>query len=125
MNDPVAAPAAPSLESLYAEAVALADRARRWFDGPGVAWRASLPVDARALVATESLATTARLMAVMSWLLDPARPGGTAARRAFLPAAEAPELPADSPLRGTPGADIAQSARALLARVSALDAGRR
>lgn len=105
------------LDALYKEAVDLADRARGWFDGPGIAWRAALPVDAQALVATESLAITARLMAVMSWLLDPAQSDGNPAR----PFTIAPdgELHPASPLAGTPGGELAMASRQLIAKVAA------
>ena len=109
-----------SLETLYREAVDLADRARAWFDGPGVAWRAALPVDAQARAATESLAITARLMAVMSWLLDPAQSADTPLRT-FAVRAE-PVQPLASPLAGTPGEALAEGSRRLVEKVAALAA---
>jgi hypothetical protein len=107
-----------AIETLYSDVVTLGDKARGWFDGPGVAWRAALPVAERAAVATESLAITARLMAVMAWVLDPAHEGGTPARRLVIdPAADGP-MPAV--LQGQAGGDIALASRQLVARAEAL-----
>lgn len=104
------------VDALYAEVVALADQARGWFDGPGVEWRQQLPVADQAAVAVETLATTTRLLAMVAWVLDPARQdeqdrapflvdtGGT------VPAA----------MSGTPGGEIATRARMLAARLAAL-----
>jgi regulator of CtrA degradation len=107
-----------AIETLYSDVVTLGDKARGWFDGPGVAWRAALPVADRAAVATESLAITARLMAVMAWVLDPAHDVGAPARRlAIDPAADGP-MPAV--LQGQAGGDIALASRQLVARAEAL-----
>ena len=122
-----------AIDMLYSEAVALADQARGWFDGAGQHWRQQLPPDAQALVATEGLEVTSRLMAVMSWLLDPAHGhdglahghDGSAdghegpAMRPFLAetGADRPLLPV---LAGTPSGDIALASRQLAARVAAL-----
>ncbi len=106
------------IEDLYSEAVALADRARTWFDGPGGKWRAGLPVDAQALVATESLGVTSRLMAVMSWLLDPAHAADGAPLRAFV--AENADVAPLPPLAGTKGGDIVIASRQLASRIAAL-----
>ncbi len=109
--------AADDLDRLYHDAVELADRARGWFDGPGRAWRAGLPVAMQAAVATESLATTARLMAAMAWLLDPAHTIN--APKPFV--ADAGAAPAgDGPLAGTPGGEIALASQQLVARLAAL-----
>ncbi len=107
-----------AMEQLYREAVSLADSARGWFDGPGAEWRGQLPVDDQARVATESLATTSRLMAVMSWLLDPAHLGA-GPLKPFVGEAGA-GLPTGSPLAGSPGADIVLAAQQLAGRVAAL-----
>jgi regulator of CtrA degradation len=109
-----------AMESLYRDVVALGDRARAWFDGPGLAWRKQLPLDQQAAVATESLAITARLLAVMAWLLDPAQgPGINAPLRPLVidPDAEGP-LPAV--LHTEPGGEIALAARQLVERAEAL-----
>lgn len=109
-----------AIDTLYRDVVALGDKARGWFDGPGLAWRAELPVAERTAVATESLATTARLMAVMAWVLDPAHGGAAPVRRLVIdPAADGP-LP--SVLQGQVGGDIALASRHLVARAEALAA---
>ncbi len=107
----------PAVEALYREAVTLADRARRWFDGPGATWRATLDTAEQALVATESLATTARLLAIIAWALDPRQ---ETAMPAFVHADT--DTPVAPPLAGTPGGDLAAAARRLTARVAALTA---
>ena len=113
----------PALEALYGEAVDIADRARGWFDGPGVAWRQALSIADQARVSVESLATTARLMAVMSWLLDPAHAvAGAIPGRLVLSGHVDDDLPGDSPLVGVPGGDIALASRQLVARARALSA---
>lgn len=109
---------AGAIEALYDEAMRLGDQARGWFDGAGMAWRNALPVDAQARVAVESLAITARLMAVMSWLLDPIHAGGNTVRP--FPAFHDVPMPDASPLAGTVGGDIARLSRELLAKAVAL-----
>lgn len=108
-----------AIDRLYSEAVALADEARGWFDGAGQHWRRQLPPASQALVATESLEVTSRLMAVMSWLLDPAHGHAGLAVRPFIAdtGIDRPLLPV---LAGTPGGDIALASRQLAARVGAL-----
>jgi hypothetical protein len=106
------------LEVLYREVLDLGDRARRWFDGPGVVWRAGLVVDAQAAVAVESLGTTARLLGAMAWLLDPAQVRG--APPPVVIDAEPDALPAGSPLAGTPGGEVALATRSLLRRIRRL-----
>ncbi len=106
-----------TLDALYRDTVRIADRARDWFDGPGARWRTKLPPMAQAQVAIESLGVTTRLMAVMTWLLDPAQTAGS-------PPAFAPppitDFAADHPLNGHPGADIARASRQLVARATAM-----
>lgn len=106
------------LEALYREIVDLGERARGWFDGPGQRWRETLPVDGQAAVAIESLGTTARLLGMMAWLLDPAHSRG--AKPAFVLDADGDDLPAGSPLAGTPGGDVAVTARQLVTRMRAM-----
>lgn len=109
-----------AVETLYRESVALADQARGWFDGPGAAWRATLDIADQALVATESLATTARLLAIIAWALDP--------RHVSDPERLLPFVRADTeslvalPLQGQRGGAIAANARHLTARAAALTA---
>ncbi|MFZ4689413.1 MAG: DUF1465 family protein [Polymorphobacter sp.] len=107
-----------AMESLYQEAVDLADQARGWFDGPGVAWRAGLSPDGQAAVAIESLWTTARLMAVMAWLLDPAQAADASGRRFDFVDRAGPDVAPS--LAGQPGGLIAAAARNLALRVSGL-----
>jgi regulator of CtrA degradation len=59
--------ASDSVDQIYAEAQRLADAARGYFDGPGVGHRAALDAQGRTVFATESLAITARLIAIISW----------------------------------------------------------
>jgi hypothetical protein len=106
------------LEALYREVVDLGDRARRWFDGPGVEWRAGLPVDAQAMVAVESLGITGRLLGVMAWLLDPVQLRGQPP--IFVLDATDDDLPAGSPLIDTPGGEVAVTTRKMLNRVRGL-----
>ena len=106
-----------AVEALYRDAVALADAARTWFDGPGARWRATLAIADQALVATESLATTARLLAIIAWALDPRQ---AAAIPAFV--RRDADTPVAAPLIGKPGGEIAAAARRLTARAVALTA---
>lgn len=110
------------LETIYRQVVDLGQQARGWFDGPGTAWRAELPIEAQAIVATESLRTTARLLGMMSWLLDPAHAEGR--RPDFLLADDLQAQAADSPLVGTPGGEIVDETRRLVAVLAALGAAR-
>ncbi len=107
------------IDLLYREAVALADRARGWFDGPGIGWRAGLPAAAQAAVATESLATTARLMAAIAWLLDPAHSRQDVCHPDYAFPSDAQRLPPPV-LAGTPAMALATESRRLVARVLAL-----
>lgn len=104
-----------AVEALYREAVALADAARTWFDGPGARWRATLAIADQALVATESLATTARLLAIIAWALDPRH---ATAIPPFV--RRDADMPVAAPLIGKPGGEIAAAARRLTARAVAL-----
>lgn len=113
------------LDALYRETVTLGEQARTWFDGPGLRWRRKQPGHVQAVVATESLATTARLLAVMAWLLDPRHAGDTPQLTPFHPGETPlpdPDLPPDHPLTGRPGAGIARRARILLRDTAALAA---
>ena len=57
------------IESLYSEALLLADETRAYFDEGGAADRASLIPAERVLFACESLKASTRLMQVIGWLL--------------------------------------------------------
>ena len=93
---------APRLvDSLYVEAMVLADEVRGYFDGRGIDERDALPPLARVGFACESLKVTTRLMHVVSWLLT---------RRAI----EAGEIPGDPPQQRRLG-DTADSDPAIFA----------
>ncbi|HTG37706.1 DUF1465 family protein [Sphingomonas sp.] len=57
------------IDSLYTEAMLLADDARDYFDGAGRADRDALVPLARVSLSCESLKVTTRLMQVIAWLL--------------------------------------------------------
>lgn len=112
------------LAALYRDTIACGEAARQWFDGPGRDWRTAQPPVAQAQAAMESLAVTARLLAVMNWLLDPAN-----AQRAesdeLLPLSalshdDVLAFGDDHPLAATPGGAIARTSRQLLARAQAI-----
>lgn len=105
------------IDGAYADAVALADRARSWFDGAGKAWRGSLPVEAQAQVAVETLVVTARLLAAVSWLLDPAHQDDDRSPPPFR-ADVGGAIPVV--LDDTEGGRIAADTRALVARLNAI-----
>ncbi len=98
--------------TLYDEAVGLADAARGWFDGPGRSLIAALPPAQRVKGMTESLAIAARLMAAISHMLHP----DPSANR-FNPPHE-PPMAEDHPLSGTTGGQIALASRHLVERLS-------
>ncbi|MFC3711603.1 DUF1465 family protein [Sphingoaurantiacus capsulatus] len=63
-------PITPKLvDTLYLEAMTLADEARSYFDREGAADRGKLDPVARVAFSCESLKVTTRLMHVVSWLL--------------------------------------------------------
>ena len=57
------------VDSLYVEAMVLADEARSYFDIQAEEDRASLDADVRVHFACESLRVTTRLMHIIAWLL--------------------------------------------------------
>jgi regulator of CtrA degradation len=57
------------IDSLYTEAMVLADEARSYFDEAGRAERATLEPFARVGFACESLKVTTRIMHIVAWLL--------------------------------------------------------
>lgn len=57
------------VESLYTEAMVLADEARHYFDDAGRDERSILPPTARVGFACESLKVTTRIMHIVAWLL--------------------------------------------------------
>ncbi len=109
----------PQLDALFHDVLATGEAARGWFDGPCLAWRATLPPDAALAVGIESLGITARLLSVMNWLLHADHQGQPAALRPFA-CDDAPPLPADHPLAATPGHGIGLASRQIVARAQAL-----
>jgi hypothetical protein len=109
------------LDTLFRDTMACGEAARGWFDGAGLAWRAAQPPAAQAQAAMEGLAVTARLLAVMTWLLDPAHTGLPSRLKPLLHA-DTLAFPDDHPLATTPGGAIARSSRQVLARAEALSA---
>src|SRR3954454_15772318 len=78
------------IDSLYTEAMLLADEARSYFDHAGRADRSTLDPFVRVGFACESLKVTTRIMHIVAWLLTqraiesgeiPARGGGRPERR--------------------------------------------
>ena len=57
------------VDSLYVEAMIMADEARAYFDAQGDADRESLSLTGKVAFACESLKVTTRLMHVIAWLL--------------------------------------------------------
>ncbi len=57
------------VDSLYVEAMVMADEARAYFDRPGAADREALEPMTRIVFSCESLKVTTRLMHVIAWLL--------------------------------------------------------
>lgn len=80
------------INSMYVEAMLLADEARAYFDDGGHRERAALDPMARVVLSCESLKITTRLMHVIAWLLT---------QRAIDAGEIAPEL-GDDPLRTLP-----------------------
>lgn len=86
------------IDSLYVEAMVLADEARAYFNDSGQAERALLDPMARVVLSCESLKITTRLMHVIAWLLT---------QRAI----DAGEMPAaldDDPLRALASAPVTE-----------------
>lgn len=110
-------PSPSRLDPHYQQAVSLADAARGWFDGPGRTWLAQQSPTVQVQALTESVATTARLMAAISWMLHPAH--DVAPGPAFHPPDD-PPMPPHHPLTGTLGGDIATASRHLIQRLKDL-----
>lgn len=103
-----------SLNALTQDAIAIADAARSWFEGPGAALLVSLSPAKRLQAGTERLATTARLMAAIAWLLHPAQ--GTAAMPLVNPPPD-PPMGRSHPFENTPGGQIVAASKALVQRL--------
>jgi len=99
----------------------LAEAARGYFDRDGVAARAQLSPEARTALAAESLRVTARLLAVVSWVLtqqEVAAGNRSVGIPLLATAIEAPPLALDLP----PAAlQIAEGTRQLYAQMRAFD----
>ncbi len=121
LSRPGAASLRPQLDALFRDCLAVGEAARGWFDGPCRAWRAALPPDAALAVGIESLGVTARLLALMNWLLHADHQGQPRHLRPLVVDDPLP-LPADHPLTGSQGHAIAVASRQLLARAAALSA---
>jgi regulator of CtrA degradation len=119
---------APRLvDSLYVEAMVLADEVRGYFDRAGPAERDLLPPLARVTFSCESLKITTRLMHIVAWLLTrraidageiPPGPGRDAARRLGLAADSDPATYAALP---EPARLLIEASRELYGRVERLD----
>lgn len=107
------------LDALYHDTIAASEAARRWFDGPGLAWREELAPQPRLAASMEALGVTTRLLSVMNWLLDPAHDGDVAAVKP-VPCPLPPPLPADHPLLASEGAAVVLASRQILARAHQL-----
>jgi regulator of CtrA degradation len=113
------------IDSLYTEAMVLADEARSYFDQGGLADREALSPLKRVILSCESLRVTTRLMHVLSWLLTQrAIDAGQIATADPTPAEQWAGLEAQAAsLEGMPLAAIAiiEASRDLCARVARLD----
>ena len=114
-------PAAALVDPIYAEALKLADAARGYFDGPGIAERAQLPDAARTATALESLRITTRLIAIVSWgLLQQAIRNGEVAAQADR-GLSAPDADVALDLLPARARGLAVASRDLFARAHAAD----
>jgi len=82
------------IDSMYVEAMVLADEARAYFDDGGRGERAALDPMARVVLSCESLKITTRLMHVIAWLLT----------QKAIDAGELSVEMGDDPLRALPAA---------------------
>lgn len=111
------------VETLYSEALLLADEARGYFNGAAREDRERLDPLTRVGMACESLRVTTRLMHVLAWLL--ARRGGTGGEPAAgRPLGQAP-APGAEMLERLPetARDLVMASVDLHARVQRLDGG--
>ena len=117
------------IDSLYVEAMVLADEARSYFDRHGREDRESLDPLVRVGFSCESLKVTTRLMHVIAWLLtqravEAGELSRSQARRPARRLGDAPESDADL-LPRLPDSALAliEASRELYARVARLDEG--
>ncbi len=131
MTTPAAhTPITPKLvDSLYTEAMLLADEARAYFDHEGQAEREALDPVTRVAYSCESLKVTTRLMHVVSWLLvrKAINAGEMSEAEAGTPdrhLGRAADLLEDRGLRNTlpqRSRNLAETSRDLYGRVTRLD----
>jgi regulator of CtrA degradation len=83
------------IDTLYIEALVLADEARTYFDEDCKSERGALAPEARVLFSCESIKVTTRLMHVITWLLNArADTGISIGQIAFVPPTPPHNLPA-------------------------------
>jgi regulator of CtrA degradation len=117
------------IDSLYVEAMVLADEARSYFDRNGREDRLALDPIGRVGFSCESLKVTTRLMQVIAWLLtqravEAGELSPSQARRDLRRLGEAAESDAAVIERLPPGAaGLVQASQELYARVRRLDEG--
>lgn len=117
------------VDSLYIEAMVLADEARAYFDKQGREERMELDPLVRVGFSCESLKVTTRLMHIIAWLLTQraVEAGELTLSQSRAPArrlGEAAESDADLLTRLPPAAlQLVQASRDLFARVQRLDQG--
>lgn len=87
------------IDSLYVEAMLLADEARAYFDEAGRAERGALAALSRVTFSCESLKVTTRLMHIIAWLLThrAVDAGEITAGEALLPSRRLGEAPETDP----------------------------
>lgn len=86
------------IDSMYVDAMVLADEARAYFDDGGRAERAALDPMARVVLSCESLKITTRLMHIIAWLLT---------QRAIDAGEMTPEM-GDDPMRSLPPGPVTE-----------------
>jgi regulator of CtrA degradation len=115
------------IDSLHVEAMVLADEARSYFDGLGLADRSDLDPSTRVVFSCEALKVTTRLMHSVAWLLsqrarlkgeDSASDAPRLGRANRTDAATLIRLPADA-------VQIIASSEDIFDRIERLDAGMR
>jgi regulator of CtrA degradation len=117
------------IDSLYVEAMVLADEARSYFDSSGRDERLGLDPVLRIGFACESLKVTTRLMQVVAWLMTRRAVAAgdlpaTAARSAERRLGDAPESDeALLPRLPAAAADLVRASRDLYERVRRIDEG--
>jgi regulator of CtrA degradation len=112
------------VDSLYVEAMLLADEARAYFDSAARDDRLLLDGRARIGFACESLKVTTRLMQVIAWLMTQRAVAAGELPRAERPLGEAPESDAAMlPLLPEAALALIRSSRDLYERIRRIDEG--